>query len=138
MIASLQTTLVICTHQLHGLEDLCEDAGLLMRGEMVARGSIAGMIAERWPGRRVTVALGEAGPTGASAAALVTGAVSGAGAGVSPDGSLDLELADDTAVEAAVAGLAAGGAAIRAVVPVTHTLGDLYFDVIQSQREHGQ
>ncbi|WP_198141858.1 ABC transporter ATP-binding protein [Leucobacter komagatae] len=138
MIASLQTTLVICTHQLHGLEDLCEDAGFLMRGEMVARGSIAGMIAERWPGRRVAVTLGEAGLTGAPAAALVAGAVPGAGASVSPGGSLDLELADDTAVEAAVAGLAAGGAAIRAVVPVTHTLGDLYFDVIQSHREQTQ
>lgn len=138
MVASLQTTLVICTHQLHGLEALCEDAGFLMRGEMVARGSIARMIAQRWPSRRVTVALGEAGPTGATAAALVAGAVPGAGARVSPDGSLDLELTDDSGVEAAVSALAYGGAAIRSVVPETHTLGDLYFDVIQSHREHAQ
>ncbi len=135
MIASGKTTLVICTHQLHGLEELCEDAGFLMHGEMVARGQITDLISDRWPGRRVTVSLGESGPTGSAAAALVTRAVPGGEAAVSADGSLALALADDAAVEAAVAALAAGGAAIRAVVPDTPTLGDLYFDVITKQRE---
>ncbi|UTX54318.1 ABC transporter ATP-binding protein [Leucobacter aridicollis] len=135
MIASLKTTLVICTHQLHGLEELCEDAGFLMHGEMVAQGAIGDLIDDRWPGKRVTVQLGDSGITGAAAAALVSDAVRAGTAIPEPDGSLALTVADDHAVEAAVATLAAGGAAIRAVVPETPTLGDLYFDVIKTHRE---
>ena len=138
MVASGQTTLVICTHQLHGLEDLCQDAGFLMHGGMVARGAISDLLAERWPGIRVRIALGEGGPTGESAAALVSGALPTADISVAADGGVAVTLADHSAVEAAVQALASGGCRIRAVVPDTRTLGDLYFDVIQSNREAAQ
>jgi len=45
------TTIVLCTHQLHGLEDLCDDVVMLDRGRVVASGRVEDLMAEHWPVR---------------------------------------------------------------------------------------
>lgn len=43
------TTIVLCTHQLHGLEDLCDDVVMLDRGRVVEAGVVTELVAAHWP-----------------------------------------------------------------------------------------
>lgn len=45
------TTIVLCTHQLHGLEQLCDDVIMLDRGRVVASGGVSDLLATYWPDR---------------------------------------------------------------------------------------
>lgn len=49
--AAGDTTVVLCTHQLHGLEDLCDDVVMLERGRVVAAGEVGELLARHWPER---------------------------------------------------------------------------------------
>lgn len=49
--AAGDTTVVLCTHQLHGLEDLCDDVVMLERGRVVAAGEVGDLLARHWPER---------------------------------------------------------------------------------------
>lgn len=46
-------TIVVCTHQLHGLERLCDDLAVISRGRLIAAGTVESLLAERWPTERV-------------------------------------------------------------------------------------
>ncbi|MFO6453680.1 MULTISPECIES: ABC transporter ATP-binding protein [unclassified Aeromicrobium] len=50
-----RTTIVLCTHQLHGLEELCDDVVVLDRGRVVASGEVGELVAAHWPEREYVV-----------------------------------------------------------------------------------
>lgn len=49
------TTIVLCTHQLHGLERICDDVVVLVNGQMVAAGQVKELLHEHWPKPEFTV-----------------------------------------------------------------------------------
>ncbi len=51
------TTIVLCTHQLHGLEELCDDVVMLDRGRVVAAGEVPDLLAAYWPTREYVIRL---------------------------------------------------------------------------------
>lgn len=51
------TTIVLCTHQLHGLEALCDDVVMLDRGRVVAAGQVSELLASHWPTREYVIRL---------------------------------------------------------------------------------
>lgn len=55
--AEANTTIVLCTHQLHGLEDLCDDVVMLDRGRVVAAGTVPELFAQHWPVREHVIRL---------------------------------------------------------------------------------
>ncbi len=58
--AEARTTLVLCTHQLHGLERLCDDIVVLDRGALVVAGRVEELLAQHWPTRGFTVSVNDA------------------------------------------------------------------------------
>ncbi len=129
LIRTGDTTVVLTTHQLHGLETLCDHLGILRRGELVTAGEVDDLIAERWPRPRVRLALG--GDLGAARTALAEAGI--ADADIAADGSARLELPAGARVPDLVAALVGRGVAIEAVVPHTPTIEELYFSVVQEQ-----
>lgn len=65
-----ETSIVLCTHQLHGLEELCDEVIMLDRGRVVAAGKVADLLAAHWPTREYALRVDD--PTAAArvAAAL--------------------------------------------------------------------
>lgn len=57
--AAGDTTIVLCTHQLHGLEELCDDVVMLDRGRVVAAGEVGDLLAAHWPTRDHVIRLGD-------------------------------------------------------------------------------
>ena len=53
MIRTLSITVIICTHQLQGLESLCDDVGIIKNGRLIATGEIQQLLHQRWPERPV-------------------------------------------------------------------------------------
>ncbi|MTB87140.1 ABC transporter ATP-binding protein [Aeromicrobium senzhongii] len=53
------TTIVLCTHQLHGLESLCDDVVMLDRGRVVAAGQVDDLLARHWPTREYVIRVGD-------------------------------------------------------------------------------
>ncbi|WP_286928755.1 MULTISPECIES: ABC transporter ATP-binding protein [Aeromicrobium] len=53
------TTIVLCTHQLHGLEQLCDDVVMLDRGRIVAAGEVTELVASHWPDREYVIRVSE-------------------------------------------------------------------------------
>lgn len=51
------TTIVLCTHQLHGLEELCDDVVMLDRGRVVAAGEVSDLLTAYWPEREYVIRL---------------------------------------------------------------------------------
>lgn len=136
MIQTMNTTLVICTHQLHGLESLCDDVGFLVKGSMVASGAVDELLRQRWPDHRFRVEVGSdviraAGVIGA----LVGGAAAHAVTPTADGGSLTLTLPSAGAIESVVAALVRHDIPVRAVVPEIPTIQDLYFATVGSQKD---
>lgn len=128
-LADAGTTVLVCTHQLHGFEGVCDRVGILRRGRLVAQGSVDDLVARRWPTTVVDVttpdpaaALSVAGP-GASATGDVVHVPITPGADGTV-GDLTARLVSD---------LALAGVRLHSVVPRTHSLKDLYFATIQEQ-----
>jgi ABC-2 type transport system ATP-binding protein len=117
-------TVVICTHQLAGLDALCSDVGVLVGGTLVAQGDIDELITRRWP--KTPVRIDVAGDP-ARAAALVPGAAATAT-------GIEVQAASDADTERAIAALAADGVRIRAAVPRRPTVQDLYFATVEDAR----
>lgn len=136
MIQTMNTTLVICTHQLHGLESLCDDVGFLVRGRMVATGEVDDLLRQRWPDFRFRI---DVGGDAIRASAVITAAVGGALSGtveIAADGaSLTLTLSHADAIESVVATLVRHDISVRAVVPEIPTIQDLYFATVGSQKD---
>ncbi|MDL5350793.1 ABC transporter ATP-binding protein [Microbacterium sp. zg-YB36] len=123
MIRSLNTTVIICTHQLHGLESLCDDIGIIRGGRLLACGVVDELLAHRWPDRRYWLTVGSALPRAAELVASVTGSPPE----VDTDGRLGFSSADDGVVPVVVAALVRGGVPVRAVIPEVPTIEQFYF-----------
>ena len=129
MIRTLHTTVIICTHQLQGLEVLCDDIGILQNGSLAAVGAVGQLLHRRWPEHRYLLVVdGDLAAARTIVAPLVCGPVEIAAA----DNSLTLCVAPEEAISAVVAALVGGGLRIRAVIPQQPTIQDLYFDTINN------
>lgn len=127
-IRETSTTVVICTHQLHGLEHLCTDVGILAGGRLVVAGDVAALLRQRWPRLRWTLTVGD---DLARAMRVVAGVVGD----VMPDGAAGMrfEVDEPAAVSSVVEALVDEGIAVRSVVPREPTLHDLYFATIDEE-----
>lgn len=128
MIDRTSTTVVICTHQLFGLERLCTHVGLLDRGHLLRSGPVETLLTETWPIARVRI-----GVTGDSAAALQLLAGHDITA-TSTAETVTVDLSTSDLVPKVVQHLVEGGFGIRSVVPVVPTIHDLYFATIAPER----
>ena len=128
-IRTLHTTVVICTHQLQGLEALCDDIGILKNGSLVEVGEVGQLLHRRWPEHRYLLAVdGDLAAARSIVASLVAGPVEIAAV----DNSLTFCVAQEEAISAVVASLVGDGLSIRAVIPQQPTIQDLYFDTINN------
>lgn len=128
MIDRTHTTVVICTHQLFGLERLCTHVGLLDRGHLLRSGPVETLLAETWPATRVRIVV-----TGDPVSAMQVLARHGISA-TSTAGTIVVELPAPELVPQVVRHLVEAGQGIRSVVPVVPTIHDLYFATIVPER----
>lgn len=127
MIRTLHTTVIICTHQLHGLESLCDDVGILKDGRLIATGEVRQLLHQRWPEHRFLISVdGDLTVAGEIITLVVGRPVEIAKA----DGYLHFSVADQEAISATVAALVHKGVQVRAVIPQPPTIQDLYFATI--------
>ncbi len=127
MMRTSGTTVVICTHQLYGLETLCDEVGIIAGGRMAVSGPVAALIAQRWPQPELTI---DVVSEGERAAAVVAGET-----GTTPErtgGRLRLTLPAGAQPSVVVAALVRAGVDVAAVVPTQRTVQDLYFATIDA------
>jgi len=130
MVDATGTTVIICTHQLNGLEKLCDDVGVLNGGRLVVAGDVQELLAQRWPRRRYLIGFGGALTAAEQALSLDTGVtVEGAG-----DGLLDVSVDDEDSISTVIAALVRHHVPVTAVIPQKPTLQDLYFSAIEDHR----
>lgn len=135
MIATDHTTMVMCTHQLDGLETLCTDVGVLIDGRMAASGPMGSLVSERWPGHWVTVELADSSPGNCERARqVVSDQFAEASASLTDAGTLLISMPHAEMTERVVVTLVQHEIAIRALVPVQRSIRDVYFDVVGSER----
>ena len=130
MTRSLHTTVIICTHQLHGLEALCDDVGILKNGRLVAVGDVKQLLRERWPRHDYQITVDGDSGMAAQVVATALGGPAAEAVHVAPDGHLDVSVDDEDAISILVEALVRNGLRVRAVVPQRPTLHDLYFAAI--------
>ncbi len=128
LIDQTRITVVICTHQLYGLERLCTQVGFLERGRLKLSGKVDDLIARAWPMARFTL---DVGGQGERALSLIAGDV--ASAEPISGTSIAIELADREDIAAIVRRLVEAGIPVRSVIPVNRTIHDLYFDTIVAE-----
>jgi len=121
LITTGASTVFICTHQLHGLESLCDAVGILQAGRLVTSGTVDDLLRTRWPSPRYRLRV--AGPPTAALPQLP------GNARVDGDG-IDFDLAPDARVEPLIAAIAASGVGVSELVRLRPTISDLYFDTI--------
>ena len=131
MTRTASTTVIICTHQLHGLEALCDDVGILKNGRLVAAGDVGQLLRERWPRHDYEITVDGDRALAARVVATVLGepAVDPAH-GAAGDGQLNVSVDDEDTISTLVEALVGNGLRVRAVVPKRPTLNDLYFAAI--------
>jgi ABC-2 type transport system ATP-binding protein len=133
MIRTLHTTVIICTHQLQGLESLCDDIGILKEGRLVVAGEVRQLLHQRWPQRRYQLAVdGDL----ASAQRIVTSLVGGSVEVAASGGNLSFSVTNEETISPVVAALVRNQIQIRAVIPQQPTIQDLYFATI-NDGNHG-
>ncbi|AWB89603.1 ABC transporter ATP-binding protein [Salinibacterium hongtaonis] len=126
MIRHAHTTVVMCTHQLHGLETLCDDIGVLIGGRLAACGEVSQLLRERWPRTRYEIEI-QGNP---DAARQTIGAVVNGLVETDPAGRIHFSIAEGQSVATVVSELVTRGVPITAVVPEQPTIQDLYFATI--------
>lgn len=129
MIRFLNTTVIICTHQLHGLESLCDDIGILRDGHLLTSGAVEDLLRQKWPEHRYSLTVGANLPRAQQVVASVVGHP--------PEVGIDAELAFSTAdeglVPAVVAALVQNDIPVRAVIPNLPTIEQLYFATLNEE-----
>ena len=128
MIRDSNTTLIICTHQLHGLEALCDDMGIIRRGQLLTAGPVDDLLRERWPDRRVHVRLGAGARTMVRAdAERVIAEVTGRAPVADEAGRFEIAAVDEEMVAGVVAALVRAGAPVVEVASQQPTIEQFYF-----------
>lgn len=127
LIRTGDTTVVLTTHQLHGLENLCDHLGILRNGALAVAGEVDALLSERWPGSRVRLQI-SSDPAEAAAALAAAGI---ARPNLDADRAAWIELPEDQRISDLVAHLVGRGVALDAVIPHTPTIEELYFSVVQ-------
>jgi ABC-2 type transport system ATP-binding protein len=131
-IVESSTTVVICTHQLHGLEVLCEEIGMIQSGRMLSSGNVRDLIAAEWPESRVEIEV--SGRADHALAALPAHLETDLVRSARGNATLTLPVADEDDVPRLVRELVNSNLRIISVTPERHTIRDLYFSTI-AQRE---
>jgi ABC-2 type transport system ATP-binding protein len=135
LIRAGRTTLVVCTHQLHGIEALCTDIGIITAGRLRAGGPVGELLAARWPQRRYALTVGgDLERAAAVVAAVVHGPVT-RGAVTAAPGQLTFLASDEAVVPAVVAALVRADVPVRAVEPQVPTVEQLYFATLDDEQE---
>ena len=127
MIRTLHTTVIICTHQLQGLESLCDDVGILKNGRLVAVGEVRQLLQQRWPEREYLLAVD--GDLDA-AQTIVTSLIGRPVEVDATERTLRLFVSSHESISPVVAALVRRQIQIRAVIPQQPTIQDLYFATI--------
>lgn len=122
LIDDTDTTVVICTHLLRGLETLVDDLGFIRRGEIVASGTLANLLAQRWPGATYTVRY-------SGAADLVRAAAGELPVSFAPN-EATLTFANEAAAARFIRTLAATDVSIYAFTKHEPTIHDLYLHTV--------
>lgn len=133
MIRGLHTTVIICTHQLHGLEALCDDVGILVSGRLVVAGDVQQLLRQRWPRRDYAITVDGDRGLAAQLIATTLGEPATPADGPAGDGHLDVSVDDEDAISSVVEALVRNGLRVRAVVPQRPTLHDLYFAAVNDR-----
>ena len=133
MIRGLHTTVIICTHQLHGLEALCDDVGILVSGRLVVAGDVQQLLRHRWPRRDYAITVDGDRGLAAQLIATTLGEPATPADGPAGDGHLDVSVDDEDAISSVVEALVRNGLRVRAVVPQRPTLHDLYFAAVNDR-----
>lgn len=127
MIHARSTTVVISTHQLAGLESLCDDIGIIMQGRLLAGGPVDELLRLEWPGHRYGLRVdGDRDHARQIVRSLAT-----------TDSGTDEEIAfhtdDEGTVSGIVAALVRAGIGVRAVVPQHPTIEEFYFATLDKE-----
>ncbi|TFC81735.1 ABC transporter ATP-binding protein [Cryobacterium cheniae] len=123
MIRSLDTTVIICTHQLHGLESLCDDIGIIRNGQLLTSGTVDDLLRQKWPKHRYSLTVGG----DLQRAQLVVASVTGQDPVVDSDGRLMFSISDERLVPSAVAALVRDDIPVLEVISKRPTIEQFYF-----------
>ena len=130
MIRAFSTTLVISTHQLAGLETLCDDVGIISQGRLLTAGPVDELVRQQWPGYRYRLSVaGDLHDARRVVATLATVTHT-----TGPQEIL-FHTGDPAAIAAVVAALVHAGVEIRAVVPQHPSIEDLYFATLEKEAQ---
>lgn len=123
MIQNLNTTVLICTHQLHGLEKLCDSIGIIKQGHLVTSGPVESLLRHRWPRSKYLVSF--AGDE--TQAQRIAQEAQNTELTASADGELTVLTDDENDISALISALVQSGISVRTVVPQKPTVEQFYF-----------
>lgn len=122
LIQAGNTTVVICTHQLRGLETLVDDLAFIRAGEIVASGTVEQLLHERWPGATYTLRFaGNPEPVRAASGAFLR-SISGQQA--------ELTFPSEQLAAETLTAITGAGVHVFAFTPRERTIHDLYLDTV--------
>lgn len=131
LIRAGNTTVVIATHQLHGLETLCDDLTIIAGGRLLRSGTVPGLLTERWPRPRYRLRL--LGDETAIERVLAAHVAPDTRPAPGADGWA-VELPADDAAPRLVAELVGAGIGVASVEPDVPSIQDLYFATVADAR----
>lgn len=127
MIQARSTTLMISTHQLAGLEALCDDIGIISQGRLITAGPVAELLRHEWPGHRYRLSF----TGGHEDARHIVASL----ATVDDDasGELVFHTEQPDTVSQIVSAVVRAGIAVRAVIPQQPTIEEFYFTTLDKE-----
>lgn len=118
---------VASTHQLAGLEALCDDIGIIRQGRLLTAGPVDTLLQQEWPGHRYTLSID--GDHNAARRIVTSLATADESAG----NDLAFHTDDERTVSEIVAALVREGIAVRSVIPQHPTIEDFYFTTLEKE-----
>jgi ABC-2 type transport system ATP-binding protein len=119
-------TVVLSSHQMDEVQELCTSVGIVRRGRMVYQGSLADLLATAAGRYRMTTSDDDR-------AAATCAQCRGLRDVIREPDHVGFVAADPGAVEALSLALAGDGIALRSLVPVTATLEELFFAITEGE-----
>lgn len=129
MILTLNTTVIICTHQLHGLETLCDDVGIIRNGKLLTSGTVDDLLRTRWPDHSYSLTVG----SDLARAAQVAATVVGTQLEVEAERTLTFSTPDEELASAVIGALVRDGIPVRALIPHRRTIEQFYFATLNEE-----